>query len=114
MTDRIDKIMDTWGFKKVPLNDIEKKGSCVAKFIRLYRGFTFVIEIFDGDKHVKASMYCSAHTEDDKLMASSGVLGEYEKTISGDIELEIAIRNNLMRFINDFLAYDFFHDKISF
>lgn len=108
MTDRIEKIVSKWGFER-------KEGGNAPLFERRYRDFHFIIKVY-GDT---INLYTSSISEDSLMFTDELNLWtrDFKMTdfyIDDNIDwwkLEWTIKNFIQTSINEFFAYDLFHDK---
>lgn len=109
MTDRIEKIVNKWGFER-------KEGGNALLFERRYRDFYFIIKVYD----TTINLYTSSISEDSLMFTDELNLWTRDFKITnfyiGDDnidwwKLEWTMKNFIQTSINKFLNYDLFHDK---
>lgn len=101
MTDRIEKIVSKWGFKRKE----DEFGN--PQFEKWYRKFYFCITIFEHEIEV----FCLTVNDDLKRFTLSHKISEMEMIRAVDWVREMLLKNPIKNFIDDFFAYDLFHDK---
>ena len=110
MTDRIEKIVSKWGFDPLTLASREQ---VEVQYVRNYRGFKFCLTIFTEDfsPYTKVHLDCMTRGEDSKTASMRFEIGKFDYFKSNDTLIEFMLKDKIKQFLDEFLAYDLFHDK---
>lgn len=105
----IEKIVSKWGFER-------KEGGDAQRFERKYRDFHFIIKVYNDT----INLFTSSISENSLMFTDELTLWSRDFIMTdfyiGDDnidlwKLEWSIKNFIQTSINEFFAYDLFHDK---
>lgn len=100
MTDRIEKIVNKWGFKR-------KDYGHYPRFERFWKDFLFSITLRDKGIEIR----CRTQTKDNMICSKLHCLSMLYATSLTDKILELALQYPIKEFIDEFMSYDLFHEK---
>ena len=109
MTDRIEKIVSKWGFGSITLAN---RDEVEVQYFRYYRGFKFYIIVFnDNHPYTKIELGCRAKSEDSNVASMRFEIGKTLYYARDDRYIEFMLKDKIKQFLDEFFAYDLFHDK---